>query len=133
MYELVVDFPRYPEFLRWCTDTELLERRDDGITARLHVRFGALRTSFATRNTNDPGRSVRLELAEGPFRHLEGLWTFRQLGEEGSRVILEMSFEFSGALGGVAGVAFQRLADRMVNDFVARAHAVYGGQNAHTD
>lgn len=129
MYQLVADFPRYPEFLQWCTDTELLETRDDGITARLHVVIAGFRTAFATRNTNDPGRSIHLELADGPFRQLRGIWTFTQLGEEGSRVELEMTFEFSGAVGALAALAFEKMADRMVDDFVARAAQVYGKES----
>jgi len=34
MYELVTAVEAYPAFLPWCASAELLERHDDGVTAR---------------------------------------------------------------------------------------------------
>ena len=35
MYRLVTDVPRYPDFLPWCDRADVLEHRDDGMTARI--------------------------------------------------------------------------------------------------
>jgi len=126
MYELVNDVERYPEFLKWCSGSELLSSSGDELTARLDMKLAGLEQSFSTRNHNDPGREIRIHLLDGPFRKLEGIWTFSQLGQEGSRVTLQMDFEFASPLDIVLTAAFKKLADRMLDDFVARARVVYG-------
>ena len=126
MYELVNDVEHYPEFLKWCVGSQLLSTQDNELTARLDMRLAGLEQSFSTHNYNIPGEEIRMELLDGPFSQLEGTWTFKQLGEEGSRVILRMEFEFASPLDILLTAAFEKLADRMVDDFVARARVVYG-------
>ncbi|MCH7507362.1 MAG: ubiquinone-binding protein, partial [Proteobacteria bacterium] len=59
--------------------------------------------------------------------HLTGEWRFKGLGEEGSKVMLSMNFDFSSSL---ISSAFRRgfvlVADRLIYDFGQRADAVYG-------
>jgi ribosome-associated toxin RatA of RatAB toxin-antitoxin module len=126
MYALANDVERYPEFLSWCSGSELLSVEGNELTARLDMRLAGLEQSFSTRNHNDPGHEIRIQLLDGPFRQLEGIWTFDQLGQEGSRVTLRLDFEFASPLDILATAAFEKLADRMVDDFVARAKVVYG-------
>lgn len=126
MYELVNDVERYPEFLKWCAGSELLSTDGNELTARLDMKLAGLEQSFSTHNHNDPGHEIRIHLLDGPFRKLEGIWTFSQLGQEGSRVTLQMDFEFASPLDILLTAAFEKLADRMVDDFVARAKVVYG-------
>ena len=76
MYALVIDVKAYPEFLPWCARADVLERRDDGITARLHLSYFGVRQAFTTRNTHTPDQSVVLELVDGPFSMLAGTWRF---------------------------------------------------------
>ena len=39
MYSLVTGVEQYPQFLPWCASTEVLERREDGLTARITLRL----------------------------------------------------------------------------------------------
>ena len=68
-----------------------------------------------------------MQLVDGPFRVLEGLWTLTALGDLGCRVELEMRFEFSNR---VAGALFEKLfedtAASLVDAFVARARMTRG-------
>jgi ribosome-associated toxin RatA of RatAB toxin-antitoxin module len=68
-----------------------------------------------------------MSLVEGPFRRLGGEWRFASLGEEGSKVALHLSFEFSNSLLSAAfRRGFARISERMVADFARRAEALYG-------
>ena len=64
---------------------------------------------------------------DGPFSHLTGEWQFKALGEDGSKVILSMNFDFSSS---IISSAFRRgfahIADKLVNDFGKRADTIYG-------
>ena len=126
MFELVRDAERYPEFLSWVVDAEIYEETEHFQYASLEVSVGGVRRRIATRNDLIPGELLRLNLAEGPFRHFSGEWRFSDLGI-GSRVQLSLGFEFDNP---VLVAAFSRgfvsVANRMVDDFCLRADALHG-------
>lgn len=122
MFALVDDVTAYPRLFPWCEKSEVLAQEGDTKTARLHVKLGALRTSFATCNQRDEPLSISMQLVEGPFRQLNGQWRFVPLGETGCKICLTLEFETeSRILGPVLARGFKTLADRMVDDFVRAA------------
>ncbi len=127
MFDLVHDVRRYPEFLPWCAATEVISETADTLEATLHLAKGGLKYSFTTRNRLErPGR-MEIALVRGPFKSLTGVWTFTPLSEEASKVELNMHFEFSGKLTGVAmGKVFNSVATTLVDAFVNRADQIYG-------
>ncbi len=127
MYRLVADFERYPEFLPWCGRAELLRREGELVEARLDIAYGGLHKSFTTRNRLIEGERIEMGLLEGPFRSLQGVWRFQALGDAGSKVSMEMEFEFASRLLSVTlGPIFNRIAGSLVDAFIERARAVYG-------
>lgn len=122
LFQLVNDVEHYPQMYPWCSRVDVLERGDDVIAARLHVRASGAEFSFATRNTLDPPWRMHMTMIEGPLKRLDGEWTFTPFGEGGCQVDLVLDFEpKSRLLGFAAAFAFQKLADRLVEDFSARA------------
>jgi ribosome-associated toxin RatA of RatAB toxin-antitoxin module len=134
MYELVTSVERYPEFLPWCNQVEVLARDGGAVTAKLHLAYAGVRHAFTTRNHNEPDRSVRMALVDGPFSHLDGLWQFQPLSKPGSdgeaqacKVVFELRYAFSsGALEAVVSPVFDRIANTFVDSFVQRAEALHG-------
>lgn len=127
MFDLVNDVEAYPSRFRWCSAAQVLERDESGITARLDLRLAGLVQSFTTRNLNLPPDRIQMRFVDGPFKTLEGAWSFQALGESGSKVSLTLDFEFANRLAGAAlRLGFQSLADRMVDDFCRVARDVYG-------
>ncbi|HMR72070.1 MAG TPA: SRPBCC family protein, partial [Rubrivivax sp.] len=57
MYELVTGVEQYPQFLPWCERSEVLERHDGGMTARLALHYMGVRHAFTTRNEHVRGES----------------------------------------------------------------------------
>lgn len=128
MYRLVHDVAAYPEFLSWCVDAEVIEQTHELQVASLVVELAGMRQSFTTRNRLERDERLALSLVEGPFRSLSGEWRFQQLGEDGSKISLDLAFEVSGGLlSGAFSRGFGHVADRLVRDFGRRADAVYGG------
>ncbi|MEM1413170.1 MAG: type II toxin-antitoxin system RatA family toxin [Pseudomonadota bacterium] len=128
MYRLVHDVMDYPDFLSWCTGAEVHEQSPELQVASLQVLVGGVGQRFTTRNRLERGERLVMSLVDGPFRSLAGEWRFQQLGDAGSKISLELSFEVSSRL--VAGAftrGFAHVADRLVRDFGRRADAVYGG------
>ena len=122
MYRLVDDIERYPEFVPGCSSAEVLERSEQEVVARLAVRRGPLRTQFTTRNRLDPGRSVHMQLVEGPFKVLEGSWNFTPVASNGCRIEFKLRFQFSNTLkSALFEPLFEEAQAELVRAFVARA------------
>ncbi len=127
MYALVADVESYPQFLPWCSGVEVHSRSDDIVEASLELQRAGLKKRFRTRNVLTPERSISLQLVGGPFRHLSGGWQFTPLGDAGSKVALELEFEFDNkALDLMMGAFFEDTCNSLVEAFTERAAAVYG-------
>ncbi len=126
MFDLVNDVAAYPEFLPWCTASEILLHEPQRMRACLRLKKGPLDTSFTTDNRLVAGRSISLALVNGPFSKLQGHWRFEP-ADGGSTVGLEMEFEFNGKLlSKVFSTAFKPIADSLVEAFKKRAYEIYG-------
>ncbi len=122
MFALVDDVTAYPRLFPWCEKSEVLAQEGDFKTARLHLKLGALRTSFATCNRRDEPSSISMRLVEGPFEQLIGEWRFEAIGDAGCKVCLTLDFQTeSRLLGPLFARGFKAIADRMVDDFVRAA------------
>jgi ribosome-associated toxin RatA of RatAB toxin-antitoxin module len=132
MYSLVTGIEDYPRFLPWCDRAEIVERHDDGVTARIGLHYAGVRHAFTTRNEHVPGARVIVKLVDGPFSLLDGTWAFVPLGGAGStaqgcKVEFDLRYAFaSKALETVLSPVFDRVANTFVESFVARAGTVYG-------
>lgn len=127
MYDLVNDVEAYPARFQWCAGARVLERADSSLTARLEVKIGGMSQAFTTRNSLEPPRHIAMQLVEGPFRSLAGSWTFTALGDTGCKIALALDFEYSGRLmAPVMRAGFEKLANRMVDEFCREAARVYG-------
>jgi ribosome-associated toxin RatA of RatAB toxin-antitoxin module len=127
MFDLVNDVSTYPRRFAWCGAAQILAESATEITARLELRLGGLTQAFTTRNTLSRPERIELHLVDGPFRRLSGSWDFIALGDDGCKVELALDFEFSaGILAPLVRTGFQKLADRMVDEFSTEADRTYG-------
>lgn len=128
MYALVTDVARYPEFLPWCDRSRVIESDPLHMRAEVGLNIGGISQAFVTENTHVPGQRVTMRLVEGPFSRLDGVWQFHALGDVGSRVELDLTYDFSNrTLGMIVGPVFDRIASSLVDAFVKRADEQYGG------
>lgn len=127
MFSLVNDVDAYPDFLPWCKSARVLSRDEDEVRASLELARGGFEKSFTTCNRLQKNKMIEMRLVEGPFRHLEGFWRFEPLGEQASKVSLDLDFEFSNKLVGLAlGPIFNQIANTLVDSFCKRAIDVFG-------
>jgi ribosome-associated toxin RatA of RatAB toxin-antitoxin module len=138
MYDLVIDIERYPSFLPWCAKADVVERHDDGMTARLTLVKGGLRHAFTTRNRHRTGEQVSVALVDGPFSELEGTWQFVPVSRAGApkrgdaaacRIEFDLRYAFANAaLEALVSPVFDRIANTLVDSFVQRAEQVHGAR-----
>ena len=127
MFDLVVDVERYCEFLPWVKGAHVHEKTERELQASMTMERAGVRQTFTTRNVMERPKWMSLTLVEGPFRTLDGLWTFTPIGDAGTRVVLDMKFEFGNAIASMLfGKAFEHSVGQLIDAFVARAKASYG-------
>ena len=129
MYTLVKDVEAYPSFLPWCNDAEVHIREPDFLEASLELHRHGISRRFRTRNPLRENEALGIELVGGPFRHLSGGWLFESLGDEGSKVSLDIAFEFeSRTLEVIFGRFFEKTCNSLVYSFTERAATIYRGK-----
>jgi len=127
MYDLVNDINDYTKFIPLCISSEVHEEQDHKLRATIKIAKGKIGFGFTTLNTMEKGRSISMNLENGPFKSLKGVWGFTPSGTHECIISLHFDFEFSNKLLGVAlGGLFKQLCDSMVESFRKQAAVRYG-------
>jgi coenzyme Q-binding protein COQ10 len=139
MFELVADVERYPEFVPLCEALRLRSRTMEGdhevITATMTVAYKMLRERFTSRVLLDrAGQEIRATYLDGPFRHLENIWSFKPISDETCEIGFRITYEFrSRFLQTLMGAAFDKAFRKFAGAFEARADQLYGGNRQKSD
>ena len=134
MFDLVADVELYPEFVPLCTSLKVRNRRPDGqgretLIADMSVGYRMVRERFTSRVVLDrPRLRVVVEYIDGPFSHMENIWTFRDEPDAARSVVtFFIDYEFrSRTLGALMGSMFDAAFRKFAKAFEERADAVYG-------
>ena len=128
LFDLINDIENYPNFIPWCSRTQVLSRSDREIVATIGVQRGPLQSEFTTRNELEPDTRILMHLVDGPFKMLEGEWLLTPIALNegtGCRVQLTMKFAFKNALTAVLfEQKFAETASALMDAFVAKARAL---------
>jgi ribosome-associated toxin RatA of RatAB toxin-antitoxin module len=127
MFDLVAKVEDYPKFLPWCGGVKLIERSEEKLVACLQINFHGVKQSFTTSNHNERPTQMKMHLVDGPFRMLEGTWSFKPLRADACKIEFDLVYEFSSIiLEQLVGPVFGMIANSMVDAFSKRAETVYG-------
>ena len=99
---MVLDIEKYPEFVPWCLDSEIHERTDKGdtieIKADLTIGKSFFRDTYKSFVVYNKSRdSIYVTNLDGPLKHLENEWFFRQEGDA-SEVEFHVNFELKNKI-----------------------------------
>ena len=126
MYRLANDVAHYSEFLPWCAATKVISESETAMTASITVKKGPVEQSFTTDNTLDKNAAIHMQLRDGPFKTMTGQWTFKPLSDTACKASFTLQFEFESKLLALAlSPLFEKIANTMIDAFVARAGEVY--------
>ena len=126
MFHLINDVLQYPNFVPDCADSKIIEQDEHSMTASLLVSKGGVKKWFTTHNTYTDNQCVTLELVDGPFKYLKGVWQLTPLSEEACKIDFKIDYEFSSKVLDFAfGKVFSQLTNNMVKSFTDRAKEVY--------
>jgi ribosome-associated toxin RatA of RatAB toxin-antitoxin module len=126
MYALVDDVKSYPEFLPWCGGVDLLQQDESTTVATLHIAYHGLNQKFTTENHKTYPSLMMINLVDGPFKHLEGVWRFIALDDSACKIEFMLNYEFTNSfLEKIIAPVFSHIANTFVDGFVVRADIVY--------
>lgn len=127
MFDLVEQVENYPHFLPWCGGARILSQTENTMSATITINYRGLKQTFSTDNIHVRPTSIQLKLRDGPFRQLEGGWTFKPLAADACRIDLKLDYDVgSGLLGKVLGPVFGHIGATLVDAFVKEAEKRYG-------
>ena len=99
---MVLDIEKYPEFVPWCLDSKVHEKKDKGNTVEIIADltigksfFKETYKSFVTYNKSTD--TIYVTNIEGPLKHLENKWFFKDLGDS-SEVEFQVDFELKNKI-----------------------------------
>ena len=102
LIEMVLDIEKYPKFVPWCLDGKIHEKIDKGdvieIKADLTIGKSFFRDtykSFVIYNKSED--SIHVTNINGPLKHLENNWFFKQDGDS-SEVEFHVDFELKNKI-----------------------------------
>ncbi|MAJ82529.1 MAG: ubiquinone-binding protein [Legionellales bacterium] len=127
MFNLVADVNHYREFVLYCSDSRVMSETDKMVRAYLEFSLGGFKQKFSTVNQLYPHEKITMKLEEGPFKYLDGLWTFEAVGDSSCNVSLHIQYEISSSIVNmILGPIFSQTAHQLVFTFTDRAKKVYG-------
>ena len=98
IFNLINDIESYPNYLPWCTDTEVKKESENIIIGKIYISKSFIKWSFSTKNTILKNSSISLEFVDGPFENLDGKWLFTSLDNHNTKVSLEINYKFKSSL-----------------------------------
>ena len=126
MYNLINDINAYSSYIPLCIASEVHEELDHKLRATIKIAKGKIGFEFTTVNPMEKDRFIKMNLANGPFKSLTGIWSFTPLGEHNCNISLHFDFDFSNKFLDVAlSGLFKQLCDSMVESFRKQAAVLY--------
>jgi coenzyme Q-binding protein COQ10 len=127
LFELVADIAKYPKFLPWCADANILSVDGDTVTADLVIGFKLFRERFTSEVILDRPTGIEVHYKDGPFNNLTNKWRFLPADDGGCVVDFQVEFTFRSAMMEMLiGAVFTQAVHRMVASFETRADEIYG-------
>ena len=130
LIDLVLDIEKYPEFLPFCLDAHVYEKKNEGdlvlIIADLTIGKGPFKDTYKSDvKFNKKESAIKVTNIGGPLNHLENIWYFKEQ-ENGTEISFDIDFEIENKfLNIVMTKSFQFGLDKIADAFQKRAESLY--------
>ena len=131
MFDLVADIDSYSEFLPWCNDSRVIDRKtEDGreiVIADLEIGYDQFVYTYRSEVVLNLDKSnISVRNLDGPFKYLENNWKFVTVNESECEIQFKIDFELNITLFDILMRKFFDLAfQKMVDAFISRANEIY--------
>ena len=130
LIDLVLDIEKYPQFVPFCLDAKIYERKEKGdlliIIADLTIGKGPFKDTYKSDvKFNKKNDSIYVTNLDGPLKHLENKWQFKEINNL-SEVSFEIDFELKNDfLNIIMTKSFQFGLDKIADAFQKRAEELF--------
>jgi len=130
LVNLVLDIERYPEFVPFCLDANVYERKNKEdlvlIIADLTIGKGPFKDTYKSDvRFNQKDYTIKVTNIGGPLDHLENSWHFKE-HKNGTEISFDIDFEIENKfLNIVMTKSFQFGLDKIADAFQKRAETLY--------
>ncbi|MBX9806011.1 MAG: type II toxin-antitoxin system RatA family toxin [Alphaproteobacteria bacterium] len=122
MYAIVADVKRYPEFLPWVLEADIIKVTERGFLADLTVGYKLFQDTYRSEVILTPGERIEISYIKGPFKHLQNYWNFTPVSSNSVDVDFFIDFEFQSSLfQGMIQSVFTDAVQKMITAFEERA------------
>ncbi len=130
LIDLVLDIEKYPEFVPFCLDSKIYEKKEKGnlllIVADLTIGKSPFKDTYKSDvKFNKKEDSIYVTNLDGPLKHLENKWYFRQENNF-TEVSFDVDFELKNDfLNIIMTKSFQFGLDKIADSFQKRAEELF--------
>jgi len=130
LIDLVLDIEKYPQFVPFCLDSKIYERKEKGelllIIADLTIGKGPFKDTYKSDvKFNKKEDSINVTNLDGPLKHLENKWNFKEENNF-TEVSFDVDFELKNDfLNIVMTKSFQFGLDKIIDSFQKRAEELF--------
>ena len=130
LIDLVLDIEKYPEFVPFCLNAHVYERKDKGdltlIIADLTIGKGPFKDTYKSDvKFNKKDSTIKVTNIGGPLNHLENVWHFNEQ-VDGTEISFDIDFEIENKfLNILMTKSFQYGLDKIADAFQKRAEDLY--------
>ena len=134
LIDLVLDIEKYPEFVPFCLDAKIYEKKEKGdyilIIADLTIGKGPFKDTYKSDvKFNKKDNSIKVTDIEGPLNRLENIWLFND-HVNGTEISFDIDFEIENKfLNIVMTKSFQFGLDKIADAFQKRADDLFNQSN----
>ena len=134
LIDLVLDIEKYPEFVPFCLDAKIHEKKEKGnfilIIADLTIGKGPFKDTYKSDvRFNKKDNSIKVTNIEGPLNRLENIWLFND-HVNGTEISFDIDFEIENKfLNIVMTKSFQFGLDKIADAFQKRADDLFNQSN----
>lgn len=127
IFDLICDIEKYPEFLPWCKNSNIYNKKDNEFYSDITVGFNLVNETFTSKVIVDYPQRVISTATSGPFQTMINKWSIKPLGKKKCHVSLKIEYEFKSIiLKNLIGKFFEQATEKMITAFEKRAKYIYG-------
>ena len=127
LYKIVLDIEKYPNYIPWCSNVKILNKKKKQIKAEMIVNYKFFPSQKFTSNVqfNLEKLTIKTKYIEGPLKDLQTLWEFKILKKKQTKIIFTIEFEFKNIFHQkIAELFFPLLEKKMIKSFIQRAENI---------
>ena len=92
VFDVLNDVDDYQSFIPFCSQSTIIEEREDKIKASLQVSFLGASSEFISENTFKKNEFIDMEFVKGPFKTFHAKWFFNFINENETELKFKMTY-----------------------------------------